>query len=528
MIAIVASMLFAALNQTIVGTILPRIISELKGMEYFYWVFTIYMLSSSITAILVGKLSDIYGRKPFLLVGIGLFVLGSFLCGTSANIFQLITYRGIQGLGGGMVMSTAFTAVGDLFSPRERGRWQGLMSATFGLASILGPMLGGYIVDHMDWHWCFWIFLPFGIITFALIWRLFPQAPRKDKQPIDYFGSLFLTLTMIPMLLAFTWAGSKYAWTSLCILGLFAASAVALLIFILIERAVKSPVLPLALFKNSIFSLSNLINFILGAGMFGAIMYTPFFIQGVMGQSATHSSFIMIPMTLGLVSGSILSGQITSRTGKYKVLALSGLIVMSVGMFSMYFIDPDISVLQLVLHMLVIGIGLGVSFPIFMLTVQNAVDYRHLGVATSSSQLFRQLGGTIGVSIMGTIMTTTMKSELEKLTPAGRADMLAQNPEAAEKLASLRNPQILMNHEQLAAIKSRLPEPLISTFDQTIHILKAALATAINHVFLAGSIILATGFILTLFLKEIPLRTSNQQINKEEDESNQVLRERLN
>lgn len=208
MLAIMASMLFASLNQTIVGTSLPRIVTVLGGIEYFNWVFTIFMLASSVTAILVGKLSDIYGRKIFILTGLGIFMVGSFLCGTASDMIQLIIYRGIQGFGGGMIMSTAFTAVGDLFSPRERGRWQGLMSSVFGLSSVLGPTLGGYIVDHFDWHWVFWIFLPVGLVAFFLILRLFPNTETGgEKKRIDYFGSLFLIFTMIPMLLAFSWAG---------------------------------------------------------------------------------------------------------------------------------------------------------------------------------------------------------------------------------------------------------------------------------------------------------------------------------
>lgn len=522
MAAIVASLLFAALNQTIVGNILPRIVAELKGMEYFNWVFTIYMLTSSIMAVLVGKLSDLYGRRPFLLTGIAIFVIGSFLCGTSTDIYQLIIYRGLQGVGGGMVMSTAFTAVGDLFSPRERGRWQGVMTGTFGLASILGPTLGGYIVDHADWHWCFWIFLPFGLIAFFLIWRLFPSTPRKEKEPIDYLGSLFLTCTMVPLLLAFSWAGNKYTWTSEIILGLVASSFIALMVFIQVERKSKNPVLSLKLFKNQVFTLSNLINFILGVGMFGAIMYTPFFIQGVMGTSATTSSFIMMPMTLGMVGASIVAGQMMSRTGKYKKLAIAGLALMAGGMFSMYFMDANVSTLNMVLHMAIIGIGLGISFPVFTLTVQNAVDYSHLGVATSSSQLFRQLGGTVGVSIMGTIMASTIRSKMESLTPHGQeVSQVTQN----SALVELKNPQILMNQEQLNQIRGELPPPMADMFDQTLLLLKEALTVAINHIFLAGSLVLAAGIILTFFLKEIPLRTTNQQKRI----SNQpVLRETTN
>jgi EmrB/QacA subfamily drug resistance transporter len=512
MIAIMAAMLFAALNQTIVGTALPRIIAELGGMEYFSWVFTIYMLASSITAILVGKLSDIYGRKPFILIGIGIFIVGSFLSGLSDTIIQLIIYRGIQGFGGGMIMSTAFTAVGDLFSPRERGRWQGIMSGVFGLASVFGPTLGGWIVDNADWHWVFWVFLPVGIIAFILIWMMFPAVERQAKEPVDYFGSLFLTLTIIPLLLAFSWGGTEYDWDSVQILGLFSATILSLIVFIMIERKVKSPVLPLNLFKNSIFTVSNVIGFILGAGMFGAIMYMPFFIQGVIGTSATASGLVMMPMTLSMVAASAIGGQFITKTGKYKAFALVGLFVMASGMVSMSFMDTDTTNAIAVINMIIVGVGLGIAFPIFTLTVQNAVEQKFLGVATASSQLFRQLGGTIGVAIMGTIMTTRMQDKMESLAKESGVDMGSMtntDPALAEGLKELQNPQVLMDPDKLDQIQASLPEQMQSLFTQLVDMLREALSYSLSGVFLVGAIVIGTGFLLTFFLKEIPLRQSN-------------------
>lgn len=513
MIAIMAAMLFAALNQTIVGTALPRIIAELGGMEYFSWVFTIYMLASSITAILVGKLSDIYGRKPFILIGIGIFIVGSFLSGLSDTIIQLIIYRGIQGFGGGMIMSTAFTAVGDLFSPRERGRWQGIMSGVFGLASVFGPTLGGWIVDNADWHWVFWVFLPFGIIAFILIWMMFPTVERQAKEPVDYFGSLFLTLTIIPLLLAFSWGGTEYDWDSVQILGLFSATILSLIVFIMIERKVKSPVLPLNLFKNGIFTISNVIGFILGAGMFGAIMYMPFFIQGVIGTSATASGLVMMPMTLSMVVASAIGGQFITKTGKYKAFALVGLLVMSFGMVLMSFMDTDTTNSIAVINMIIVGVGLGIAFPIFTLTVQNAVEQKFLGVATASSQLFRQIGGTIGVAIMGTIMTTRMQDKMESLAKDSGVDMGSMtntDPALAEGLKELQNPQVLMDPDKLDQIQASLPEQMQSLFTQLVDMLREALSYSLSGVFLVGALVIGTGFLLTFFLKEIPLRQSNE------------------
>ncbi len=513
MIAIMAAMLFASVNQTIVGTALPRIIAKLGGMEYYSWVFTIYMLTSSITTILVGRLSDIYGRKPFILIGIGIFVLGSFLSGTSTNILELILYRGIQGLGSGMIMSTSFTAIGDLFSPRERGKWQGLMSGVFGVSSVFGPVLGGYIVDQLEWHWVFWVFLPLGIVAFLMIMMMFPKVEQKEKEPIDAFGSLFLVLTIVPTLLAFSWAGTKYAWTSAPILILFAGAIVSLVIFIFVELKVTATVLTMFLFTNSIFTISNLIGFTLSVGMFGAIMYMPFFIQGVLGQSATHSSYIMIPMTLSLVVGSALSGQIISRTGKYKLLALIGLILTFVGIYMMSKMTAETTTLHTIVNNITVGFGLGISMPVFTLTVQNAVERNFLGVATASSQFVRSLGGTVGVSIMGTVMAQRMASKMSQFTSTldGSVD-----PQLMGQFTALMNPQVLLDAAKLEQLRASLPPEAHDLFNQIIVLLRDALGFALEGVFLSGALTMALAIVLALFLQEIPLRGGPEKRKKAE------------
>ncbi|OZM57508.1 MFS transporter [Lottiidibacillus patelloidae] len=506
MVAIMAAMLFAALNQTIVGTALPRIISDLGGLEYFSWVFTIYMLTSSVTAILVGKLSDIYGRKPFLIIGLLIFILGSFLTGLSTTIAHLIIFRGIQGFGGGMIMSTAFTAIGDLFSPRERGKWQGMMSGVFGLASVFGPTLGGWIVDHLHWHWVFWVFLPLGLIVLPLIYFLFPTTKQQEKESIDYYGSLFITATMVPLLLAFSWAGTKYEWNSVEILGLLTVSIIAFIIFVRIENKVASPLLPLFLFKNKIFTLSNLVGFTLGAGMFGAIMYMPFFVQGVIGTSAAVSGLVLMPMTLSMVFASAISGQLISKTGKYKILALIGLLIMSTGLFSLSLMDKDTTNITAIINMIIVGLGLGISFPIFTLTIQNSVEHRYLGVATASSQLFRQLGGTVGVSIMGAIMSFRMNDKLQ----SSFASMPREVEHLSERIENIQSPQLLINPEQLQKVQESLPEALLSTFNNLLLVLTEALSYSLTGVFFAGGIVIFTAFVMTIFLDEIPLRTFNK------------------
>jgi len=511
MIAILAAMLFAALNQTIVSTALPRIISELNStMDYYSWIFTVFMLASTITAVLVGKLSDIYGRKPFILTGIFLFMAGSLLCGLSGNIIQLIVYRGVQGLGAGMIMSTSFTAIGDLFAPRERGRWQGLMGGVFGLASVFGPTLGGWIVDHADWHWVFWVFLPIGVLAFALIMALFPSVPKREGETVDYFGSFFLTACIVPLLLAFTWAGNRYDWGSPTIVGLLIGAAAALALFVAAEWKAKSPVLPLHMFANSVFTLSNVVGFIIGAGMFGAIMYMPFFVQGVIGTSATISGYVMMPMTLSLVVGSAISGQIITKTGKYKLQALVGLAIMGSGMWLLTTMNTGTTNAVAIAYMIVVGLGLGISFPIFTLTVQNAVSDRLLGVATASTQLFRQLGGTIGVAVMGTVMNHRMSDRMAELASSLESDASAVPPEAAGAFEQLRDPQVLIDPSKLAAVERALPAGMEERFDAVVAALREALSYSLTGVFLTCAAVIVVAFALTLFLKEVPLRTGKR------------------
>jgi EmrB/QacA subfamily drug resistance transporter len=516
MIAVMSVMLFAALNMTIVGTSLPKIVAEIGGMDYFNWVFTIYMLTSSITAILVGKLSDIYGRKVFILTGICIFIIGSLLSGFSQTIIQLIIFRGIQGFGGGMIMSTSFTTIGDLFSPRERGRWQGMMGGVFGLSSLFGPTLGGYIVDNLDWSWVFWIFLPVGVIAFFMILRLYPRTEQQEKEKIDYLGSGVLTIVILTLLLGLGWVGREYAWNSPLIVGLFSVSFVFFILFIWIESKVKSPVVPLHLFKNSVVSVSNSVSFLSGMAMFGIIMYVPFYVQGVLGRSATTSGLVEMVMTISMVGCSAISGQFITKTGKYKRIALIGFFVMAIGALLNARLTPDADLAMIIFNLIIIGIGLGLTMPIFTLTVQNAVDHKFLGVATATSQLFRQMGATVGVAIMGYIMGSRMT---EKLSEAN----LPVIPEGAMGGVNLQNPQILMNAYAIEEMKQTLPLEVQPMFEQLILALKDALNYSLTHVFLFSALMVVGALIVTLFLKELPLRTSNDSTREAEEPVEKIV-----
>ncbi|RUT48024.1 DHA2 family efflux MFS transporter permease subunit [Paenibacillus anaericanus] len=508
MIAIMAAMFFAAINQTITSTAMPRIIAILDGMDYYTWTINIYLLTSTIAAILVGKLSDMFGRKPFILIGILLFMVGAFLTGTSSDVYQFIFYRGIQGLGAGIIQSTAFTAVGDLFAPRERGKWMGLLTAVFGFSSVIGPTLGGYLVDRVDWHWLFWIFLPLGIVAFIMILTLFPKGERKPGESIDYLGSLFLTTTIVPLLLAFSWAGTEYPWASGQIIGLLAVTVVSLIIFIFIESKAKNPVLPLHLFKNSVITVSNIIGFIMNFGLMGAMIYISFFVQGVLGISATLSGYVTMPMSIVMVITSAITGQLIAKSGKYKRYAVIGMPIMIVGMGIMVVMN---SVAVAVLSMIVFGLGLGLGMPVFSLATQNAAAHKDLGVATASSQLFRNLGGTIGIAVMGTVMSNSLAKNLTNAMHSSNApDFSTLDPKITEQILSFANPRMLMNKPLIEQTQASLPADAQPLFAQMIANIREALGSTLSSVFLTGTIVMVVAFVLVFFLKELPLRTSNK------------------
>lgn len=515
MMAIIMAMFFSAINQTIVSTAMPRIIAELSGMEYYSWVINIYMLTSTIATVLVGKLSDIYGRKPFILTGIVIFMIGALLTGFSNDIFDLILYRGIQGVGAGIIMASVFTAVGDLFPPRERGKWTGVMMAVFGFSSVLGPTLGGWLVDNFAWKWLFWIFLPLGIVAFFMILFLFPKVEKKKGEKIDYLGSLFLTLSIVALLLGFSWAGTEYPWGDYRVIGLFAAAVLFAVIFILVERKAESPVLPLSLFKNDIVTISNAIGFIMNAGMMGALIYLSFFVQGVEGISPTYAGYVTMPMSIAMVVMSTIIGRKITKSGKYKRFAIIGLPIMVVGMLIMAFMD---SVWLAVVAMIVFGVGLGVGMPIFSLTVQNAVKPSELGVATASSQLFRNLGGTIGIAVMGTIMQSTLLNKMkDAASSASGFDFSELDPALAEQLKEFQNPEMLLDQPRLEELQATLPAEVQPIISQMIDTLRNALSESLTVVFLAGTAVLTVALILVFFLREIPLRTSNKMPESESE-----------
>ncbi len=500
------ALMVAAINQTVVSTALPRIIGELGGLSLFSWVFTSYMLTSTASVPLVGKLSDIYGRKPFLIAGILIFMATSAAAGGSQTIEQLILFRAVQGLGAGMIMANSFAVIGDLYPPAERGRYQGLFSGVFGIASVLGPTLGGTLTDHFSWRAVFYVNIPFGIAALTVLWFGFPwrrNGPREH--PIDYAGSALLAGAVVTLLLALTWAGDQYAWSSTQILGLFMLAGTLTALFVLVESRAAEPVLPLHLFQNRVFVIASSVTFVSGIGMFGTITFMPMFLQGVLGASATNSGIVTSPMMLGMVVASALAGQLTSRTGRYRVLVLTGGVILVGGMFLLSTFSPDTSWVMAIAGMIVVGFGIGASMPILSLAVQNALPHRLLGVASSSSQFFRQIGGTLGVAVFGTLVTTRLHENLQREIPL---DVRAGTPPGL--LAALDEPQVLLSPESLDRVQAsfaQIPDGE-ALFDAALAAMRVSLSDAVTLVFLIGAFVALAALAISFFLPEVPLRTT--------------------
>jgi len=437
LVGLMVVFLLSALDQTIVSTAMPRIIEQLHGLEYYSWVTTAYLLASTVMVPIYGKLGDLYGRKPILITGISLFLLGSVLCGMSGepfmgNLFgsgmlQLIVFRALQGLGGAALFTSAFAIIADMFDPAERAKFGGLFGSVFGLSSVVGPLIGGFLTDHGStnlfgyfiegWRWVFYVNLPLGAVALFMIIAKMPNLSHKATGKIDYLGAALIIATTVPLLLALTWGGNTYPWDSVRILTLFAVSIVSLVLFILVEKRTKDAILPLGLFRNKTFTFSNLASFVINMAFIGIVMFLPLFMQTVQGISATNSGLSMLPLMAGLISSSIVSGLLVARTGNYKGFLIGGSVVIMIGVFFLSRIGVETSRLDLAWRMFIVGLGLGPTMSMFNLAVQNAVPMNQIGVATSSSQFFRQIGTTIGAAVFGTLLINNLQTELPRYLP---------------------------------------------------------------------------------------------------------------
>jgi EmrB/QacA subfamily drug resistance transporter len=505
MTGLMLAVLLAALDQTIVGTAEPRIIAQLSGFDRYPWVSTTYLLTSTLAVPIFAKLSDMYGRKWFFLGGATMFVLTSALCGAAGTFTflpidgmnQLIVFRGLQGIGAGMMMGLAFTIIGDVFSPAERGKYQGFFAAAWGLASIFGPTLGGWLTDHVSWRAAFYVNLPVGLVAIAAIYWQFPELhPEGVERRLDWAGLVSLILCIVPLLLALTWV-TDYGWSSTRVESLLAFSVVMLAAFLRAETKAVEPLIPLSLFRNPIIVICSISVFLLGMGMFGVIIYLPLFMQGVLGTSATQSGNLLTPLMLGAVVGSIVTGQINLRLGSYKIAAVSGSVLVAAGMILFARMGVATERADVILAMIIAGTGMGLLQPVYTVAVQNVAPRKQMGAATASTAFFRSIGSTMGVAIFGSVLLTSYHHDL-------MAGIPADTPPAALKLFS--NPLLL----------GQIRPKLDATFGGSpagIHLLQMLLANVrigllhgLQRIFFASAVIMTLAIILHVLLRDVPLR----------------------
>jgi EmrB/QacA subfamily drug resistance transporter len=512
LILVVASMmlgmLLSALDQTVVGTAMPRVIADLNGLQHYAWVFTAYLLAATVAVPIYGKLSDIYGRRPFFLGGMVLFLLGSALSGASQNMTQLILFRAVQGLGGGAMMPITLAIFGDVFPPAERGKWQGLLMSVFGLATIIGPLIGGWITDNWGWRWTFYVNMPVGALALTTAIIALPAQSQRRQHAIDYLGSIALILGTIPLLLAFSWAGTEYAWRSVQIIGLLAFSVVMLALFAWVETRAVEPIIKPSFFKNGIFAVSVVATCLLSAGMFGAILYLPLFVQGVIGKTATNSGEVLMPMMIGFIVSSIVGGQILSRLGRYKAIALVAFVIAAAGMVLLSQMGIYTTEGVIIRNMIITGLGIGVMMSLFTIVVQNAFPFSELGQVTAGLQFFRSIAATIATAVLGTVMTNNFQSAFQANLPQIIKQMVP-----ADKLAALQNPQVLLTPDATTKIQQAFaalgPQGNLA-FEQLMHAIRVSLASAITSIFTVAAIAMVLGLMVTVFLKEVPLRKSHE------------------
>ena len=514
LIGLYLALFFASLDQTVVGTAMPRIIGELGGLGIMTWVTTAYMLTSTTIVPIAGKLADLFGRRIVYITGLVIFMSGSALCGTSTTMLQLIIYRSIQGIGGGIMMPLAMTIVGDIFSPEERGKWQGLMGALFGLSSVIGPTIGGWIVDYSSWQWVFYINLPIGILAALTIYLGLQGEKRPAGQIIiDYAGIVTLIFGTVGLLLGLNFGGIEYPWLSWQIAGLFITSIISWLVFIQVEKKAVNPILSLELFKNRIFAVTNIIGFLMGLGMFGSLMFLPLFFQGVLGISATNSGNIMLPMMLSMMVTSVLAGRLSTRI-PFRLLYIAGMTLMAAAFYLLSTMTTHTTQLTAIEYMIILGIGMGIIMPVLTIAVQSAFGAEKRGVATSATQFFRSIGGTFGMAILGiifndysrNIMRQDFSQAIQNLPAGIQSSLSSMLNQAQDDPHSLFN--VLLSPDAIAMIPTDSQQILLP-------LLKTALAESLHIVFGAAMMIAVVGIFISLLIGKAKLerKRDNKQSN---------------
>jgi EmrB/QacA subfamily drug resistance transporter len=473
MAALMTGMLLAALDQTIVGTAMPTIVGKLGGLEHYSWVITAYLLTSTASTPLYGKISDLYGRRPVLQFAIVTFLVGSLLAGMSQEMWQLIATRAIQGIGAGGLMTLAFTIISDLVSPRERGKYQGLFGAVFGLSSVAGPLLGGYFAEH-NWRWIFYLNLPLGIVALAMITAVLKVPHVRRDHTIDYLGAALMVSGVSLLLLALSWGGNEYAWSSGTIIGLGVGGATLSILFVLWEARASEPILPLRLFHSRSFSLANFGSFIVGIAMFGAILYIPLYLQIVKGHSPTASGLLLLPLMVGVIGASVGSGRFISAIGRYKWVMVTGSTIMTVGLLTNARLERDTSMVEVSFYMVLVGIGMGLVMQPLVLAVQNGLALSEMGAGTSAVTFFRSLGGSFGVAVLGAVFNNRLTHWMAELMPTGGA------PAGGDG-------NLLGDPAQILALPEPIRVAIQESFVRSLHI-----------VFLVAAVVAAAAILVTL------------------------------
>lgn len=501
--AVMVVMFFSSMAQTVVSTALPNIISDLHGISLYAWVFTAFILASAIVIPVYGKLSDVFGRKPLFVVAILLYIAGNIIAGFARSMEVLVAARALSGLGAGGLQSLSQITIGDIFTPHERGRWMGVIMSVYGLASIIGPTLGGWLTDSFSWRWVFWINIPFAVIPLIALLYALPSIRVPGKISIDYLGIALLVLGLLPVLLAITWLGENMSWTSGRILAAFGVGIVGLALFVWQELRSDQPVVSPAFFKSGIFIVCMLASFCVALGMYGSIMFVPLFVQGVVGTSAQDSGIVLTPMMIGFVIGSTISGQLVSRWGRYRILAVTGLAIACLGLFLFGLMTVHTTNPEIIRNMVVMGLGIGSTMPLFTIAVQNAFPHSVLGQVTATRQFFMSLGGAIGVPIMGALLNSGFKSNMTAHLSAPLRALMAKQG------ASSVDPNTLISAEAQSAIRAKFahlgPQGAV-LYHQFIFAVRDGLALTMQPLFHLALAFMLSAFVVTLFLKEIPLR----------------------